>query len=94
MQLTAIKAAQHIETTESKAEESDTPVEENEEAMLPKDGILLMYIEKKNWKNNEMETADNQTIPIDLTEVDLSECGADIPTPRDDDKISEKSQKS
>ena len=90
MQLAAIEAAQQIETTETKAEESDTPVEENEEAMLPEDGILLMYIEKQSWKNKETETAENPTIPI----TEVPECGADIPTPRDDDEISKKSQKS
>ena len=90
MQLTAVKAAQHIEITETKAEESDTPIEENEKAMLPEDGILLMYVEKKNWKNNETEMADNQIIAT----TEVPECGADIPMPRDDDEISKKSQKS
>ena len=84
VQFTAIEVARHIETTEAKAEESDTPVEENEEAMLPEDGILLTYIEKQSWKNNEMETA--------VTEV--PEYGADIPMSRDDDEISENSLKS
>ena len=90
IQLTAIVAAQHIETTETKAEESDTPVEENEEAMLPEDGILLTYIEKQNWKNDETEMADNRIIAI----TEVPECGDDIQTSRDDDEISEKSQKS
>ena len=67
MQLAAIEAAQHIETTENKAEEIDTPIEENEEAMLPEDGILLTYVEKKNWKNNETEMADNRIIAITST---------------------------
>ena len=32
MQLAAVKAAQHMEITETKAEENDTPIDENEEA--------------------------------------------------------------
>ena len=89
MQLAAIEAAQQIETTEIKAEESDMPVEENEEAMLPEDGILLTYIEKQSWKNKETETTGNQTIPI----TEVPKCGADIQTPRDDDEISKNWQK-
>ena len=58
MQLTTIEAAQQILTTETKAEESDTPVEENKEAMLPEDGILLTYVEKQSGKNKETETAE------------------------------------
>ena len=48
MQLTTIEAAQQIVTAETKTEESDTPVEENEEAMLLEDGILLTYVEKQS----------------------------------------------
>ena len=47
MQLTTIQATQQIVTAETKTKESDTPVEENEEAMLPEDGILLTYMEKQ-----------------------------------------------
>ena len=90
MQLTAVEAAQQIETTETKAEESDTPVEENEEAMLPEAGILLTYIEKQSGKNKETEMAENLTIPI----TEVPECNVDILMPRDDDKSSEKLQKS
>ena len=58
MQLTTIEAAQQIVTTETKTEESDTPFEENEEAMLPEDGILLTYMEKQSWENKETEMAE------------------------------------
>ena len=59
--------------------------------MLPEDGILLTYVEKLSWKNKETETAEIRTTQI----VEVPECGADIPTltPREDDKISKKSQK-
>ena len=36
-----MEATQKMVTSKTKTEESDTPVEENKEAMLPKDGILL-----------------------------------------------------
>ena len=66
------------------------PVEENEEAMLPEDGILLTYVAKQSWKNNSTEMVDNQTIPI----TEVPECSADILMSRDDDEISKKPQKS
>ena len=92
MHLATIEAAQQILTTGTKSEESDIPVEENEEPMLPEDGILLTYMENLSWKNKETEMAEIQTTQI----VEVPECDADIPmpTPRDDDKISDKSQKS
>ena len=92
MQLATIEAAQQIVTSETKTEESDTPVEENEEAMLPEDRILLMYVEKQSCTNKETETAKIQTTPI----AEVPACDADnwTPTPREVDKISEKSQKS
>ena len=92
MQLTTIEVTQQIVTAETKTEESDTPVEENEEAMLPEDGILLTYVEKQSWTNKETEIAEIQTTPI----AEVPECDADnwTPIPRDDDEISEKSQKS
>ena len=90
VQLTEIEIAQHTETTETKAEESNMPIEENEEAMLPEDGILLTYIEKQNWKNDETEMADNLIRP----ETEAPKYGTDIPMSRENDKISENSQKS
>ena len=65
-------------------------MEENEEAMLPEDGILLTYIEKQSWKNNETDMTDNLIRPV----TEVPEYGADIAMSRDNDKISEKSQKS
>ena len=90
VQLTAIEVTQHIETTEAKAEESDMPMEENEEAMLPEDGILLTYVVKQSWKNNETEVADNLIRPV----TEVPEYVADIPMSRDNDEISENLQKS
>ena len=92
MQLSTIEATQQIVTAETETEESDTPVEENEEAMLSEDGILLTYVEKQSLTNKETETAEMRTTLI----AEVPECNADnwTPMPRDDDKISEKSQKS
>ena len=92
MQLTTIEATQQIVTSETKTEESDTPVEENEEAMLSEDGILLMYVEKQSWASKETETAEIQTTPI--AEIPASNADNWTPTPRQHDEISEKSQKS
>ena len=90
VQLAANEVAQHIEITEAKFQESNTPVEENEEAMLPEDGILLTYTEKQSWKNNEMEVGDNLIMPV----TEVPEYSADIPMSRDNDEISKNSQKS
>ena len=56
MQLATIETAQQIATAETKTDESDTRVEENEEAILPEDGILLTYVEKQSCTNEETET--------------------------------------
>ena len=66
------------------------PVEENEDAMLPEDGFLLTYVVKQSWKNNETEAADNLIRPV----TKVPEYVADIPMSRDNDEISENSQKS
>ena len=42
-------------TSETKTEETDTPVEENEEAMLPEDRISLTYVEKQSGTNKKTE---------------------------------------
>ena len=66
------------------------PMEENEEAMLPEDGILLTYIVKQSWKNNETEMADNLIRPV----TEVPEYVADIPMSRHNDEISKNLQKS
>ena len=40
---------------DSMHEESDTPVEENEEAMLPEDGVLVRYVYKADQKQQDEE---------------------------------------
>ena len=90
METIVIEVAQHIETTEANTQKSDTPMEENEEAMLPENGILLTYVEKQSWKNNEMEMADNLIRPV----TEIPKYSVDIPISKDNDEISEKSQKS
>ena len=47
-------------TDEPKSEESDTPVEENEEAMWPEGGVLLMFVEKASQKQKENATTEIQ----------------------------------
>ena len=60
-QLTTIEATQQIVASETKTKGSDSPVEENEEAMLLEDGILLTYVEKQSCTNKETETTEIQT---------------------------------
>ena len=50
-------------TDEPKSEESDTPVEENEEAMWPEGGVLLTFMEKANWKQKENVVTEIQATP-------------------------------
>ena len=40
-------------TDKPKSDESDTPVEENEEVMWPEDGVLLKFVEKASQKQKE-----------------------------------------
>ena len=47
-QLATTKLAVDIERKEAEPQESNTPVEENEEGMLPEDGVPLTYILKQN----------------------------------------------
>ena len=47
-QLTTTKCVIDIERKEAEPQESNTPVEENEEGMLPEDGVLLTYILKRS----------------------------------------------
>ena len=50
-------------TDEPKSEESDTPVEENKEAMWPEGGVLLKFVEKANWKQKENVEMEIQATP-------------------------------
>ena len=52
-QLTKVDTTQQMMTDEPKSEESDTPVEENEEVMWTEDGVLLKFMEKASWKQKE-----------------------------------------
>ena len=63
---------------------------EDEEATLPEDGILLTYIVKQSRKKDEMEATDNLVQPA----KDVPAYVADIPMSRDNEGISENSQKS
>ena len=92
MQLATIETTQQIVPAETKTNESDTLVEENEEAILLEDGILLMYVEKQSCTNEETKTTKVQR----TSKVEVPECNADNWTqvPRDYYETSEKSQKS
>ena len=92
MQLATREATQQMVTSETKTKENDTPVEENEEAMLPEDGILLTYVEKQSETDKKTETAEIQATPI--AEISASDADNWTPMPRQVDEISEKSQKS
>ena len=91
-QLATIETAQQRVTAKTKTDESDTPVEENEEAILPEDGILLTYVRKQSCTNEETETPKGRT----TSKAEVPECNADNWTqvPRDDYETSEKLQKS
>ena len=92
MQLATMEAAQQMITSETKTGKSNTPVEENEEAMLPEDGILLTYVEKQSGTDRKTELAEIQATPI--AEISASDADNWTPTPRQVDEISKKSQKS
>ena len=92
VQLATMEAPQQMVTSETKTEESDIPVEENKEAMLPEDGILLTYVEKQSRTDKKTELAEIQATPI--AEIPASDADSWTTTPRQVDKISEKLQKS
>ena len=92
MQLATMETAQRKVTSETKTKESDTPVEENEEAMLPEDGILLMYVEKQSGTDKKTETVEIQATSI--AEIPASDADNWTSTPRQVDEIREKLQKS
>ena len=50
-------------TDEPRSEESDTPVEENEEVMWPEGGVLLTFVEKASQKQKENIATEIQATP-------------------------------
>ena len=50
-------------TDEPKSEESDTPVEENKEAMWPEGAVLLTFVEKASRKQKENDATEIQATP-------------------------------
>ena len=50
---TKVKTTQQMKTDQPRSEESDTPVEENEEVMWPEGGVLLTFVEKASQKQKE-----------------------------------------
>ena len=79
-------------TDEPKSDESDTPIEENEEAMWPDDGVLLTFVEKASWKQKENTVTEIQK----TSTIEEPEGGTGSPTllPKEDGKAKEKLQKS
>ena len=89
-QLATTEVTRDIRGTETEPQESDTPVEENEEGMLPEDGVLLTYILKRSQEDIEIKVVDSPTKP----ETKAADSVVDILMPGDNLKISENSQKS
>ena len=75
-------------TDEPRSEESDTPVEENKEAMWPEGGILLTFVEKASRKQKENIATEIQVTPA----IEEPEGGTVSSTlfPTGDDKANEK----
>ena len=89
-QLTTAEVTRDIKTTEAKTRESDTPVKENKEAMLPQDGILLTYILKRSQEDVEMQMVYSPT----RQETKTTDSIVDIPMSDENHEISENPQKS
>ena len=64
-------------------------MEENEEGMLPEDGILLTYILKRSQEDVEMQTVYS---PMNQ-ETKATDSVVNIPMSDDNNKISKNSQK-
>ena len=62
-QLAKVETTQQMMTDEPKSEESDTPVEENEEATWPEGGVLLTFVEKASRKQKENVATEIQATP-------------------------------
>ena len=90
-QLAGIGTTQQMMMDEPKSEESDTPVEENEEAMWPEGGVLLMFMEKASQKQKENATTEIQTT-LAMEELEGG-TGSPMLFPREDGKAKEELQK-
>ena len=79
------------DNTEPKSEESDTPVEENKEAMWPESGLLLMFMEKTSWNQKENAAREIQA----TSAIEEPEGGTSFPKliPKEDGKAKEELQK-
>ena len=90
--IVGIGMTQQMTTDEPKSEESDTPVEENEEEMWPESGLLLMFVEKTSPKKQKENTATE----IQATSaIEEPEGGTSFPKlfPKEDGKAKEELQK-
>ena len=86
-QLATTKFVVDIERKETEPQESNTPVEENKEGMLPEDGVLLTYILKQSQEDSRIKVVNSPTKP----EVKAAEYGVDILISSDSHKIGENS---
>ena len=78
-------------TDEPKSEESDTPVEENKEAMWPEGGVLLTFIEKASQKQKENVVTEIQA--TSTIEEPEGSTGSPMLLPKEDSKAKEELQK-
>ena len=89
-QLAGIGMTQQMMTDEPKSEESDTPVEENEEEMWPEVGLLLTFVEKASRKQKQNAATEIQvTLAIEEPEGGT---GSPMLFPKKDGKAKEKLQ--
>ena len=90
-QVTGIGMTQQMMTDEPKSEESDTPVEENKEDMLPEGRVLLMFVEKASQKQKVTAATEIQA----TSTIEEPEGGTGSPTlfPKEDDKAKEELEK-
>ena len=90
-QLAGIGMTQQMIMDEPKSEESDTPVEENEEAMWPESGLLLIFVEKASQKQKENAVTEIQT--TSTIEEPEGGTGSPMSLPKEDGKAKEELQK-
>ena len=86
-----VETTQQMMTDELRSEESDTPVEENEEAMWPEGGVLLKFVEKASREQKENAVTDIQATSI--IEKPKDSTGSLTLFPKEDGKAKEELQK-
>ena len=86
-QLTTIKLVVDITRKEAEPQE-----EENEEDMLPEDGVLLTYVLKQNLEDNEIKSVDTSTKPeAEISKEDVDYTSGKLQVSSNSHKISRNS---